>query len=96
MFGLTTFFRSAPPGFTARAATPVLYLTMDRAAHEQLRRENPRTAEQLALAAVHVLADRIEILDRRISDDLAEHPEDHPKVTEWSSFRSRLFEASIL
>lgn len=96
MFGLTTFFRSAAPAFTAKAATSVWYLTLDRAAHEQMRRENPRTAEQLALAAVHVLADRIDILDKRIWDDLAEHPDDHPKVTEWSSFRSRLFEDSVL
>ncbi len=96
MFGLTTFFRSAAPDFTARAATSVWYLTLDRAAHDRMREENPRAAEQLALAAVHILADRIEILDQRIWNDLADHPDDHPKVTEWSSFRSRLFEDSVL
>jgi hypothetical protein len=36
------------------------------------------------------------MLDHRISEDLADHPDDHPKVTEWSSFRSRLFEDSVL
>jgi CRP/FNR family cyclic AMP-dependent transcriptional regulator len=96
MFGLTTFFRASPPTFTARATTPVWYLTLDRAAHERLRHENPRAGEQLALAAVHILADRIDVLDRKISDELAEHPDDHPKVTEWSTFRARLLEDSSL
>jgi CRP-like cAMP-binding protein len=96
MFGLTSFFRPTPPDFTVRALTPVRYLTLDRAAHQRLRRENPQVAEQLAVAAVQILADRLDTLDRRISEDLADHPDDHPKVTEWSAFRARLFEDATI
>lgn len=93
MFGLTTFFRSTPPYYTAKATKPVWYLSLDRTAYERLRRENPRVAEQLALAVVHVLSDRLEAIDRRMSDALDE-PSKSSKVTEWSTFRTRLFEES--
>ena len=96
MFGLTSFFRPNPPDFTIRALTPVRFLTLDHTSHERLRREHPRAAEQLAVAAVQILADRLDILDQRITNDLADHPDDHPRVTEWSAFRARLFEDSTL
>lgn len=94
IFGLTSFFRPLPPGFSVRATSPVWLLTLDHPAHDILRRVDPRAAEQLALAAVRVLADRFDLLDKRVSDDMAQHPEDHPKATEWAKFRSRLFEES--
>ncbi len=28
--------------------------------------------------------------------DMAEHPDGHPKATEWAEFRSRLFEESSI
>lgn len=96
LFGLTSFFPPKPPGFTVRATAAVWFLTLDHPAHDLLRRDNPHAAEQLALTAVRILADRLDMLDRRITEDLAEHPEDHPKATEWASFRSRLFEESNL
>jgi CRP-like cAMP-binding protein len=96
MFGLTSFFRPSPPDFSLRALTAVRYLTLDHTAHDRLRKESPRVAEQLAVAAVLILADRLDALDRRITDDLAGHPDDHPKVTEWSAFRARLFEDATL
>ena len=54
-------------------------------------RDNPRAAEALALAAVRTLAERFELLDKRLSDTLASHSDDHPKVTEWSGFRARIW-----
>jgi CRP-like cAMP-binding protein len=94
LFGLTSFFRPTPPGFSVRATSPVWLLTFDHDAHEVLRRVDMHAAEQLAVAALRVMADRFDMLDKRVSEDIEEHPEDHPKVTEWAHFRSRLFEES--
>jgi CRP/FNR family cyclic AMP-dependent transcriptional regulator len=96
VFGETSFFRAVPPIVTVRAQTPVWLLTLDRAGHARLRREAPKAAEQLALAAVRVLAERFDLLDKRISDYMSQHPDGHPKATEWANFRARLFEESNL
>jgi CRP-like cAMP-binding protein len=94
LFGLTSFFRPIPPGFSVRATSPVWLLTFDKHAHDVLRRVDLHAAEQMALAAVRVLADRFDLLDQRVSEDMDRHPEGHPKSTEWASFRARLFEES--
>lgn len=96
IFGLTSFFRPQAPGFSVRADTPVWVLSLDHRAHELLRRADPRAAEGLAVAAVRILADRFDMLDRRITADMAKHPEDHPQVTEWASFRTRLFDETSI
>ena len=96
LFGLTSFFRPQPPGFSVKADTPVWVLTLDHHAHKLLRRADAKASEGLALAAVRILADRFDMLDKKISADMAQHPEGHAEVNEWTSFRSRLFdEASI-
>lgn len=92
LFGTTSFFRPTPPTVTVRATTDVRLLTLYHPAHERLRRENPRAAEALALAVVRVLAERFDLLDQRVSELLAQEADDHPKITEWSNFRARLFE----
>jgi CRP/FNR family transcriptional regulator, cyclic AMP receptor protein len=92
VFGTTSFFRPTAPSVSVLATTDVWFLTLYHPAHEQLRRENPRAAEALALAAVRVLADRFDVLDKRVSDYLAQHGDDQPRATEWSNFRARLFE----
>ncbi len=96
LFGLTSFFRPHPPSFRVRAVNAVWCLTLDHPAHDLLRRADPHAAEQLALTAVRVLAEHIDQLDRRITQDLARHPEDQRKVNEWASFRARLFEETSL
>lgn len=92
IFGTTSFFRGTPSTIMVRATSDVHVLTMDHPAHERLRHANPRAAEALALAIVRVLAERFDLLDQRVSDCLAQHADDQPKVTEWSGFRARLFE----
>ncbi|SIO28717.1 cAMP-binding domain of CRP or a regulatory subunit of cAMP-dependent protein kinases [Singulisphaera sp. GP187] len=92
VFGTTSFFRPTPPTITVRASTDVCILTMGHPAHDLLRQNDPRTAESLALAVVRVLAERFDLLDKRVSDFLAQHADDQPKTTEWSGFRARLFE----
>ena len=92
VFGTTSFFRPTPPTITVRATSDVCRLTLDHPAHDRLRREWPRAAEALAVAVVRVLAERFDLLDQRVSESLAHHAHDQPKVTEWSGFRARLFE----
>ena len=96
LFGLTSFFRPRPPDFTVKATTPVWFLTLDHHAHDVLRRADPHAAEQLALTALRVLSERLELLDRRITEDLAAHPDGDPKVTEWTDFRARFFDDSAI
>lgn len=95
-FGVPSFFRATPPTVTVRASTPVWLLTLDHPGHERLRRDCPRAAEALALAAVRVLADRFDTLDHRICESMEQHPDDHARPSEWASFRARLFERTNL
>ncbi len=92
IFGATSFFRPTPPTASIRATTAVALLTLDHAGHDRLRRDEPRAAEALALAAVRVLAERFDLLDLRITEYIAAHDDDHPRSTEWARFRARLFE----
>lgn len=96
VFGTTTFFRPTVPSATIRATADLTLWTMDHAAHDRLRRDDPRAAEALALAIVRVLSERFDQLDRRLAELMAEHAEDHPRATEWASFRARLFEEPAL
>ncbi|MFO0950183.1 MAG: cyclic nucleotide-binding domain-containing protein [Isosphaeraceae bacterium] len=92
LVGTTSFFTTKPPNFSVRAATEARLLTLDHPSHDRLRRENPRAAEALAVAALRVLSERFEELDRTFSTYIANHPDDQPKVTEWAGFRARLFQ----
>lgn len=96
VFGETSFFRPTAPIAAVRATSPVRLLTLDHRAHELLRRADPTAAEQLAVAAVRVVAERFDQLDQRVSAYIAAHPEGHPKSNEWANFRARLFEDSSI
>lgn len=96
VFGETSFFRPVAPIVEVRSTSPVWLLTLDHPAHDRLRRESPRAAEELALAAVRVLAERFDLLDRRVSDYLSKHPEGPAKANEWARFRAQLFEEASL
>jgi CRP/FNR family cyclic AMP-dependent transcriptional regulator len=92
IFGTTTFFRSTAPSATIRATSELKLWTLDRAAHEALRVDDPRAAEAFALAILCVLSERFDLLDDRITELMAEHADDRPRANEWANFRSRLFE----
>lgn len=92
LYGTTTFFRGSLPTMTIRAQTPVRGWTLDRPSYDRLRAEHPEAAEALALTVVRVLSERFDQLDRRLSGLMADHDENHPRATEWASFRSRLFD----
>lgn len=91
-FGTTSFFRPNPPLASVRATSDVRLLSLSHPQHDRLRRANPPAAEALALCILRVLSERFDMLDRRVSDFLAEHADDPPKVNEWAGFRARLFE----
>jgi CRP/FNR family transcriptional regulator, cyclic AMP receptor protein len=92
IFGATSFFRPTAPTATVRAATDVGLLVLDHAAHDRLRRNEPRAAEALALATVRALAERFDLLDLRFTEYLATRPDDQSRANEWANFRARLFE----
>lgn len=95
VFGVTSFFGPNPPLSTARADSAVWYLTLDRAAYQALGRLNPEVTEQLARAAVRILSDRFDLLDRKLSEYFAHQTPSH-RVSEWNAFRARLFEETSL
>jgi len=92
-FGTTSFFQPKPPTATVRAASNVWMLTLYHPAHERLRENHPRAAESLALAIVRVLSERFDLIDRLFSEHIAKLSlaEDKSPPSEWSDFRSRLF-----
>lgn len=90
-FGETSFFRGKPSIVTVRAQTPVRFLTLDRPAYEAFRASNPVAAEQFALATVRILAERFDLIDRRVSEFLHEQHDNGHKASEWADFRARLF-----
>ena len=52
-----------------------------------------RAAEALAVAVLRAVSERFDLLDQLFADYLRDHPHaDSDDVSEWSRFRSRLFE----
>lgn len=92
IYGTTTFFRNSLPTMTIRATTPVQGWTLERSAYDQLRVDHPEATEALTLTIVRVLSERFDLLDRRLTSLMADQGGDHPRITEWANFRSRLFE----
>jgi CRP-like cAMP-binding protein len=96
VYGEISFFRPTDCLATVRTSTPVWYLTLDHHGHDALRRADPATAEKLAIAALRIIADRFDMIDRRVTDFFAEHQNHKPRSSEWNAFRSRLFEESSI
>jgi CRP-like cAMP-binding protein len=92
VFGMTSFFQPRPPDVSVRARTDVWMLSLYHPAHEELRRENPRAAEALALAVVVALSERFDMIDKLLSDYLAQESSEPEQVSEWAAFSRRLFE----
>lgn len=93
VFGATSFFQPRPPQVTVRASSDVWMLTLHHAAHEQLRRDHPRAAEALAAAVLQALCERFDLIEKLFTDFIARHPDSPAEVaSEWSRFRSSLFE----
>lgn len=98
VLGELSFFRRCPCLMGVRTTTPSRFLVLDHDAHEALRRNDPCAAEQLAIAAIQLLAERFEGLDRKVTDFLADQEKARKiaRSSEWTAFRSRLFEESAI
>jgi CRP-like cAMP-binding protein len=95
-FGETSYFQRNAQLVSVTAVTDLHLLVLERDAHEVLRRVDPHTSEQLATAAIRVLAGHFELIDQRIADILARQPDPQSEATEWDRFRARLFGESTL
>ncbi len=95
-FGETSYFQRKPQVVTIETVTEIWVLILDRSSHEQLRQEDPRASEQLALAAIEVLAGHFDLIDQRVTEILAQQPDSGRRTTEWDRFRARLFGESKL
>ncbi|CAN5835180.1 hypothetical protein BH23PLA1_BH23PLA1_23060 [soil metagenome] len=95
-FGETSYFQRKPQIVSVRTASDVWLLTLDRQDHERLRQQDPRASEQLATAAIRVLAEHFDLIDQRVSEFLNQQPDEQPKANEWARFRARLFGESKL
>lgn len=95
-FGEVSFFQRKAQIVSVRCATDIHYLTLDRHAHELLRRADPRTSEELAYAALRVLAEHFDLIDQRVAEILSRQPDPQPVQTEWTRFRARMFGESKL
>lgn len=97
-FGETSYFQRKPQIVSVRTTTDVWLLILERQDHERLRRQDPRASEQLAMAAIRVLAEHFDLIDQRVSEILYPQPDEKSKAkaNEWARFRARLFGESKL
>ena len=96
VFGTTSFFRPDPPTVAVRATSDVWILSLYHPAHEELRRENPRAAESLAVAILRALSERFDLMDRLLTGYFTRHRDEPSRTSEWAGFRARLFDESVL
>ena len=65
-------------------------LKIERSKFDELVEDGAMVAYKLALNSVEVLADRLRRMDEWVTDLLGDEPEVDP-MTEWTSFREKLF-----
>ena len=92
VFGTTSFFQPKPPTVTVRATSNVWMLSLYQAAYQKLRDASPCAAEALAVAVVRALSERFDLMDKLFTKLTTQHPDEPAKTSEWSVFRSKLFE----
>ena len=92
VFGTTSFFQPKPPTANVIAKDDVRLLSLYHPQHEELRAKHPKAAEALAVAVVRTLSERFDLLDSLFTEHMAKHRGESPRVSEWTSFRAKLFE----
>jgi CRP-like cAMP-binding protein len=90
-FGEMSFFRSAGHSASVRAKSNVTLLRLRRGDFDELIRHDSLAAYKLAYNTIAPLAEHLRRMDERIAANVQPAaPQDH--VTEWSSFRGKLFD----
>jgi CRP-like cAMP-binding protein len=105
VFGEMSFFHLAPHSASVRAKTPLKLLQIDRGDYEELIQDGAWGAYKLAFNVVATMAERLRRMGdwvaelQRASQDSAptavgppEAVKSHNRVSEWNSFRTKLFE----
>jgi CRP-like cAMP-binding protein len=89
-FGEMSFFSDAPHSASVRAATPLKLLRFERRDYDLLVAEGNLAAYKLAYNLIDEIADRLRKMDVWVSQ-LVDNKLDERQVSEWSTFRDKLF-----
>ncbi len=89
-FGDMSFFRAAPHSASVRAVTSVKLLRIQRKDYDVLLKEESLAAYKLAFNILDELADRLRRMDGWVTELLCDDQQAR-NVSEWSSFREKLF-----
>ena len=93
LFGTTTFFHNSPSNLTLRASTTLTTWSLDTQGYENLRRDDPRAAEALALEVLRVVSERFDMIHDRLIQTIGD---ESPRLNEWGKFRTRLFSDPLI
>lgn len=88
-FGEVRFFAPGPHTAIVRCVKNAQLLRLTRGAFNQLGEEAPLAAGKLAVNAATILARRLAVTDRWLSDVL-QHSQEEGVAAAWRSFRTRL------
>jgi CRP-like cAMP-binding protein len=100
IFGEMSFFHKAPHSANVVALTPIELVCIRRCDYEDLIRDGAWGAYKLAFNAVEILAERLRRMDTWVAEltrtqatatVAAAAPPADGRISEWSSFRDRLF-----
>jgi CRP-like cAMP-binding protein len=91
-FGEMSFFHPAPHSASVRAKTDVKILRIGRQEYDQLVDGQCAAAYKLAFNTIGGLAERLRRATDRLADLDAAEPKSKPP-SEWSTFRSKMFDA---
>lgn len=89
-FGEMSFFQAAPHSANVRAVTAVRLLRIQRKDYDVLLAEESLAAYKFAFNVLDELADRLRRMDGWVSELMCDDQQ-AKKVSEWSSFREKLF-----
>ena len=93
VFGEMSFFSSAPHSASVRALNRLRVLRFERRDYDLLIKENCLAAFKMAYNMIDDVSDRVRCMDDWVSKLMAEEEEEETaeRVSEWSTFRDRLF-----
>ena len=91
-FGEMSFFHAAPHSADVRAQTRVKLLRIAHVDYQDLIDEGIYAAFKISHTAVETLAQRLRRMDEWVAELLAHKPDGDNHVSEWNTFREKLFD----